>query len=115
MRIAARTSQPVLTTTSETEITETVTDADLTRVDRSGADSAVSLEARTETAPPVTPEPEQPQATETPQATSDPAPDLNGDPERTDLPSTASLLPLLAVIGIGSLVGSRWLRRSRRV
>ena len=113
MRIAARTSQPVLTTTSETEISETVADADLTRVDRSGTDSAVSLEARAETAPPVTPEPEQPQATTAP------TPDLNGDPDtdtaRTDLPNTASMLPLLAVIGIGSLVGSRWLRRSRRV
>lgn len=130
MRIAARTSQPVLTTRSETEITETVVDADLTRVDLTGADSAVSIEARTETTPSVTPEPEAspsasartqpepsetPETNQTPQTTSAPAPDLNGDPQRTDLPNTASLLPLLAVIGIGSLVGSRWLRRSRRV
>jgi hypothetical protein len=44
------------------------------------------------------------------------ADDLNGDtPARSDLPNTAGLLPLLAVIGIGSLVGSRLLRRSRRV
>ena len=33
---------------------------------------------------------------------------------RSDLPNTAGFLPLLAVIGIGSLVGSRLLRRSRR-
>jgi hypothetical protein len=32
---------------------------------------------------------------------------------RTDLPNTAGMLPLLALIGIGSLVGSRMLRRSR--
>lgn len=99
LRIAARTSQPVLTTKSDTEISETVAEADLTRVNGSGTDSAVSIEART------------PQST--PDRTT--APDLNDDPERTGLPNTASLLPLLAVIGIGSLVGSRWLRRSRRV
>ena len=129
MRIAARTNQPVLTTKSETEISETVADADLTRVDRSGADSAVSIEARTETAPAATPDPEaspsasaqtQPRTTETmaqstPDRTTAPMRDRDTDTARTDLPNTASLLPLLAVIGIGSLVGSRWLRRSRRV
>ena len=35
--------------------------------------------------------------------------------ERNSLPNTAGMLPLLAVIGLGSLVGSRLLRRSRRV
>jgi hypothetical protein len=34
--------------------------------------------------------------------------------ERTDLPRTASVLPLLALIGVGSLVGSRLLRRARQ-
>ena len=34
--------------------------------------------------------------------------------ERNSLPNTAGMLPLLAVIGLGSLVGSRLLRRSRR-
>jgi hypothetical protein len=34
---------------------------------------------------------------------------------RDSLPNTAGMLPLLAVIGLGSLVGSRLLRRSRRV
>jgi hypothetical protein len=47
----------------------------------------------------------------TPERTSD----LNGDQARTDLPNTAGMLPLLALIGLGSLVGSRMLRRSRRV
>ena len=42
-----------------------------------------------------------------------PTTDRDTDTTRTDLPATASLLPLLAVIGIGSLVGSRLLRRSR--
>lgn len=35
--------------------------------------------------------------------------------DRDALPNTAGFLPLLAVIGLGSLVGSRLLRRSRRV
>src|SRR5688572_20897694 len=43
------------------------------------------------------------------------ADDVNGDTRRSDLPNTAGLLPLLAVIGVGSLIGSRLLRRSRRV
>ena len=134
MRIAARTNQSVLTTKSEREVSETVADADLTRVDRAGTDTAVSIEARTETTPAaVTPEPEAspsatapPQVRETPrttaaqvdttaQSTPDRAPMRDRDTARTDLPNTASFLPLLAVIGIGSLVGSRWLRRSRRV
>jgi hypothetical protein len=158
MRIAARTGSEVLTTKTDTAIEASVADADLTRVDRAGADSAVSLEARTETTPAATAEPEasasasaqtQPQTSETPRPMTPPAdtrtpaqtdartttptdtaapsttaqttPDRSAAPmrdtdtERTDLPATASLLPLLAVIGIGSLVGSRWLRRSRRV
>jgi hypothetical protein len=41
--------------------------------------------------------------------------DVNRDTRRTELPNTAGVLPLLAVIGIGSLVGSRLLRRTRRV
>jgi hypothetical protein len=35
--------------------------------------------------------------------------------DRDELPNTAGILPLLALIGIGSVVGSRMLRRSRRV
>lgn len=133
MRIASRTGSSVLTTKSEAEVEASVADADLARVDRAGTDSAVSTEARTDTTPAVTPEPEatasatqtppsQPQVTETPrqttaQSTPDRAPmrDRSTDTARTDLPNTASFLPLVAVIGIASLVTSRWLRRSRRV
>jgi hypothetical protein len=38
--------------------------------------------------------------------------DMNTD--RSALPNTAGMLPLLALIGIGSLVGSRMMRRARR-
>jgi hypothetical protein len=152
MRIAARTGQPVLTTKTEEEISaEAVTDTDLTRIDRGGADTAVdttnrattteTTTARAETTQPPPAQPTQtrpvpsPEETDltprttapatdrtsqtmtdrTAQTTPERTSDLNGDQARTDLPNTAGMLPLLALIGIGSLVGSRMLRRSRRV
>ena len=134
MRIAARTGQPVLTTKTEEEISaEAVTDTDLTRIDRGGADTTVDTSNRTAT----TTEATTPASAETQTARTQPAPTpvTSPAPERTtpdrsattttarttdtsdrdNLPNTAGLLPLLAVIGIGSLVGSRMLRRSRRV
>jgi hypothetical protein len=130
MQIASRTSQSVLTTKTDAEISA---ESELTRVDRAGAETAVDTSNRatteqtaaTQPAPaPVTPpqpetrtaETQTPAAPATPPMTERapaPAPELNGDPERTDLPNTAGLLPLLAIIGIGSLVGSRMIRRSR--
>lgn len=127
-RIASRTGSSVLTTKSDTEVEASVTDTDLTRVDRAGTDTAVSIEAQTETA--QTQPPAQSQVTETPrqtttpvdtsaqstpERTSAPVADRDTDAARTDLPNTASFLPLLALIGIGSLVGNRLVRRSRKV
>ena len=136
-RIAARTGQPVLTTKTEEEIAEaSVTDSDLTRIDRGGADTTVdtsnrssattatetqTASAQTQPAPaPVTsPETDRTAATTSqPDRTARTMPDRTADRDdnaRTDLPNTAGMLPLLALIGIGSLVGSRMLRRSRRV
>lgn len=141
-RIASRTGSSVLTTKSDTEVEATVADTDLTRVDRAGTDTAVSIEAQTETTSAATREPEatasataqtqapaQPQVTETPrqttpvdtraqstpERTSAPVAGRDTDSARTDLPNTASFLPLLALIGIGSLVGSRLMHRSRKV
>ncbi len=54
MRIASRTGSSVLTTKSEAEVEASVADADLTRVDRAGTDSTVSVEASAETHPAVT-------------------------------------------------------------
>jgi Protein of unknown function (DUF2911) len=123
MRIAARTGQPVLTTKAEEEISEaSVVESDLTRIDRGGADTAVETSNRSTTATETQtasartqPAPAAPVTDRT--AAVSPQPDLNGDRDnaRTDLPNTAGTLPLLALIGIGSLVGSRMLRRSRRV
>lgn len=114
MRLAQRTGDSVLTTRQETaQVSETVADADLTRVDRAGTDAAVDMTARAE--PQAAPAP-------APQPPADPAPappartaDMTADrAERTTLPNTASLLPLLALIGVGSLAGSAWLRSRRR-
>jgi hypothetical protein len=154
MRIASRTGQSVLTTKTEESIeASTVADADLTRVDRGGADSTVDMSnrtttttetttARAETAQPTPAQPTQtnpvpsPETDRTPVTTAqssapaaqrEPAPmpererapaaerTASVDRDRDELPNTAGILPLLALIGIGSVVGSRWLRRSRRV
>jgi hypothetical protein len=133
-RIAARTGQPVLTTKTEETIAEaSVTESDLTRIDRGGADTAVDMSNRstattteTQTAsaptqPAPAPAPDRTATTQTDRTTTtartmpERTADVNADAARTDLPNTASVLPLLALIGIGSLVGSRMLRRSRRV
>jgi hypothetical protein len=44
----------------------------------------------------------------------EPAPMPDRTAERTNLPRTAGVLPLLALIGAGSIAGSRMLRRARR-
>lgn len=126
LQIAARTSQSVLTTRSEDETSE------LTRVNGSGVDSEANLTAQAspETAPATVAEPQRepvgaitgeperttPVAEPMPEPTPAPAPapEVREEPARTDLPNTAGALPLLALIGIGSLVGSRLLRRANR-
>ncbi len=104
LKIAQRTGDSVLTTKSETAIAENVSDQDMTRVDRTGAETAQVRVTEQPAAEVSTPAPA-PERTVT-------APVVA---EREELPRTASFLPLLALIGIGSLAGSRWLRRSRRV
>jgi hypothetical protein len=140
MRIASRTGQPVLTTKTDVAVESNVADADLTRVDRTGVDTAVDTSNRSAaqttaqtstTTPPATtttptqttaqaqprpaPMPQTETRTPEPRPTPAPATERADTAPRTDLPNTASLLPLLALIGIGSLVGSRLMRRSRRV
>ncbi len=131
MQLAKATNEPVLTTKTDDE------SSDLTRVDAAGAETAVTTEERTAAAQPA-PEPqrEQPQreqvgglatppANPTPEPERTPAPDPDrsaAQPDRapkpapaprSDLPETAGLLPLLALIGLGSVVGSQLLRRVR--
>jgi hypothetical protein len=115
LKIAQRTGETVLTTKTETAVAETVTDQDMTRVDRNGAEMAeVRIAEQPAAASMVAQEP-------TPAVAQDrapmPAPERTTAvvAERQELPNTASFLPLLALIGVGSLIGNRWLRRSRRV
>jgi hypothetical protein len=104
--LAKASGASVLTTKTEEE------SSDLTRVDAAGVEAAVETEASREsevaTAQPA-PEPRREQigALATPPAEPAPAP-------RTDLPATAGVLPLLALMGLGSVAGSRMLRRARR-
>jgi hypothetical protein len=125
LSLARATGDAVLTTKTEAE------DSELMRVDRAGAETAVTAETRTtadtQTAQAQTPPAPQATATE-PQPREQvgalATPPANPEPERraapvtaparTELPATASLLPLLALIGIGSIVGSRIVRRSRK-
>jgi hypothetical protein len=128
MQLAKATGQSVLTTKTDDESSE------LSRVDGAGIDAAVTVNERdasaqasasttTDTQPTPAPEPQREQvgALATPPAAPAPAPERDAEPApapaaapRTDLPATAGMLPLLALIGLGSLVGSRMLRRARR-
>jgi hypothetical protein len=118
MQLAKATNEPVLTTKTDEE------SSDLTRVDASGAEAAVTTEAaRTEEQPAPEPQREQIGALATPPASREPAPapERAAEPApvpapapRSDLPETAGVLPLLALIGFGSVAGSQMLRRSRR-
>lgn len=107
IRLAKATGQEVLTTKTDDESSE------LTRVDAAGA----------ETQPAPEPQREQIGALATPPAEPAPAPDRSAErapapaPEpapRSDLPATAGELPLLALMGIGAVAGSRFMRRVRQ-
>lgn len=118
VQLAKATNQTVLTTKTEDE------SSDLTRVDAAGVEAAVDAEASKESevasAEPA-PQREQIGGLATPPAEPAPAPERAAEPApapepspRTDLPATAGLLPLLALIGLGSVAGSRMVRRARQ-
>jgi len=116
MQLAKATGQPVLTTKTEEESSE------LMRVDSTGAEAAVAAEASaTDTQAAPEPQREQIGALATPPAEPAPTPEPRVAPApapepapRSDLPSTAGVLPLLALMGLGSMAGSRLLRRGRQ-
>jgi hypothetical protein len=120
-RLARATGEPVLTIKTEAPIAETMVEADITRIDEAGRDAAVSAEPTTleadANATRGTVDTEESVASSTTSAQVQPAPapaPRRRRAERTELPGTASSLPLVALIGLGSLVGSAWMRRSRR-
>jgi hypothetical protein len=132
MALARATNQSVLTTKTDAE------ESELTRVDAAGADSAVAMnepeaskeaqgvntattqtaQAETTTAAPA-PQRETVGAISGSDSTPAPAPaperrEAPAPAPRTDLPNTAGVLPLLALMGLGSLAGSRLMRRARQ-
>lgn len=119
LRIAQRTGETVLTTRTETAIADNVSDQDMTRVDRNGAETAEVRVTEQPAAAPQTAPQTAPVMAQDRTPTPAPAPEPTTTApvtERQELPNTASFLPLLALIGVGSLIGNRWLRRrSRRV
>lgn len=100
-RLAAAQTESVLTVETDASATEQMQTADLSRIDAAGKETEVTVrtaEAQT-TAPPTrttTPAPAQTARVEEP---------------RTQLPRTASGLPLLGLIGLASLAAARLLRR----
>jgi hypothetical protein len=110
MRMAKATGEPVLTTKTEDESSE------LTRVNGAGVDAAVteaSTSTTDETQPAPEPQREQIGALATPPREPAPTPEPSAAPApRSDLPETAGTLPLLLLMGLGSVAGSRLLRRA---
>lgn len=125
-RLARTMSEPVLTVKSEDAALETVVETDITRIDREGRDTGVTTEATLEADAGAirgsvdTEASVQASSTTSAQVTPaaerfEPAPaPRTRRADRTELPNTASALPLIALIGLASLAGSAWMRRSRR-
>jgi len=119
VQLAKATGVSVLTTKTEDESSQ------LSRIDGAGIDAVepeVSVQASTtETQPAPEPVREQVGALATPPAEPAPMPERATEPApapapapRSDLPATAGVLPLLALIGLGSIAGSRMVRRAQR-
>ena len=115
LALARATNQSVLTTKTESD------DSGLTRVDASGTDSEANLTAEVspENSTPAAEPVREPVGAITGQPEPAPAPMPEPSPApapepRTDLPHTAGFLPLLGLMGLGSLAGSRLMRRARQ-
>ena len=118
VQLAKATGQTVLTTKTDDESSE------LSRIDGAGIEAVepeVSAEASASTATQPEPVREQVGALATPPAEPAPMPERAVEPApapepapRRDLPETAGVLPLLALMGLGSLIGSRMVRRANQ-
>jgi len=120
-RLAARQSEGVLTVSDDATTEEQMRTAELSRIGPDGREAAVNTERAAEDAPapttaergaaqtsraqPMTPEP----------TTQDRTAEMTAAErsERTELPRTASPLPLVALLGLGSLLGAAALRFGR--
>ena len=116
-RLARATRDSVLTVKTEAPVTETVVDADMTRIDREGRDAAMTTGTTTLKADAGatrgTINAEKSVASSTTSEQVQPAPRTR-TADRSELPGSASALPLIALIGLGALAGSAWMRRARR-
>ena len=116
-RLAQRQSEPVLSVATDQTSTDAMQTADLTRVSESGQESAVRTEARVADAQPpaAAPAPAPRDEAPAPRAERSVAADRDRDrddrTERTELPRTASNLPLIGLAGLASLVAAAALRR----
>jgi hypothetical protein len=117
MKLAARVSEPVLTTKTED------TSGELARVDANGSTAEVAANTSPETgalngSQPNGAQPNGAEPAPAPAPAAAPMPERAPEPaparERDELPATATVLPLLALLGIGSLVANRVMRRTRR-
>ena len=141
LKLAKASGESVLTTKSDKDVTSTVAESDLTRVNPEGQDVAADMsrqrasenarsemgETATQSASarssatsqqPDTPPPPATSAsrrtTATPGATGTSGTATTAARTRRTLPRTAGVLPLIGLIGLGSLAGSRMVRRARR-
>ena len=130
-RLAANQREAVLTVASDASTTEQMQSADLARINASGQETSASADTRAENASPAPAPPRttetasaQPPTTET--ASTPPAPrtevsqprtdtmrTARTEPARTKLPQTASPLPFIGLLGLGSLMGAGLLRFRR--
>ena len=122
-RLALRQKEPVLTVASDATSTEQMQTADLARVNPAGQENPWTADptvADNTTAPAqsgaeraTSPAERTAQADRTPMRTAQATP-APAERTRTELPRTASPLPLIGLIGLGSLVGAGALRLRRR-
>ena len=108
-----------VTAQASPENAQQTTTAQSTTTEQTTTAQATTTEQTTQQPAPEPAQREQVGAITGGQPAPEPARDMTPAPapertERTDLPRTAGVLPLLALIGAGSLAGSRMLRRARR-
>jgi hypothetical protein len=118
LRLARGARGTVLTVATDASTTDTMREAELARIDESAQTTIVQ---ETTTPPPAATAPTTvPQATEVtqrPVETPDDTPAISTasvETTRTELPRTATFLPLVALLGLGSLAGAAALRLRRK-
>jgi hypothetical protein len=103
-RLAARQTEPVLTTAGTSSSTDDMQTADLSRISSSGQETRVAeANARAQSAPAPAPRADQ----------LPPARDTAAREPRRELSTTASPLPLIGLVGLASIAGAVALRLRR--